>query len=278
MKALKKLLILFAVLTLLAVLGFIGLDSRVAVRRYALQSELIHQPVRLAVLTDYHGCETSISGQKLASAVADAQPDLILLAGDMFSADGNPEQELDLFRALADIAPTFYVTGNHEYWEFDVPALTELIVSTGVAVLDQSCITVEVQGQRINLCGVPDPYAMVYAGAPDTAIQLTNAAAHADPDAYTILLAHRPELLDLYAGTGSFDLVLAGHAHGGQIRIPLLINGLYAPNQGWFPPYAGGRYEKDGTVMLVSRGLSDQLQMGIPRVFNRPEWLIVELD
>ena len=73
------------------------------------------------------------------------------------------------------------------------------------------------------------------------------------------------------------DLVLSGHAHGGQVRIPLLVNGLCAPNQGWFPKYAGGRYDVDGTVMLVSRGLSNQAQMGVPRVFNRPEWLIVEL-
>lgn len=275
MKTAKKLLLLLAALTVLALFA---LDSRVIARHYTVESDLITQPVRLAVLTDYHGCEASMTGADLASAVADAGPDLILLAGDMFSADGDPNQELSMFKALAAIAPCYYVTGNHEYWELDVPALTEQITAAGVTVLDQSCVTVEVKGQHINLCGVPDPYAMVYTGAPDTAVQLEQAAADAVPSAYTILLAHRPELIEAYAANGSFDLVLSGHAHGGQVRIPLLLNGLYAPNQGWFPRYAGGRCEQDGMVMLVSRGLSDQVQMGVPRLFNRPEWLIVELE
>lgn len=274
MKALRKLLILAVVLFLLAMLA---LDSRVALRRYAIENPLIDHPLRLAVLTDYHGCESSITGEALAEAVEAETPDLILLVGDMFSADGNIQQELALFHALSAIAPCYYVTGNHEYWELDVPALTGQITAAGVTVLDQSCVTVEARGQRINLCGVPDPYAMVYTNAPDTEIQLTNATRDADPNAYTILLAHRPELIETYAANGSFDLVLSGHAHGGQVRIPLLLNGLYAPNQGWFPKYAGGRYDVDSTVMLVSRGLSDQAQMGVPRVFNRPEWLIVEL-
>lgn len=274
MKNARKLLLL---LTALVALAFIALDSRVALRRYQVESDLIDQPVRLAVLTDYHGCESSITGRALVDAVASELPDRILLVGDMFSADGDAQQELTLFRDLAAIAPCYYVTGNHEYWELDVPALTEQITAAGVTVLDQRCVTVEVQGQRINLCGVPDPYAMVYVGAPDTEIQLQSAARDVEPDAYTILLAHRPELIETYAANGSFDLVFSGHAHGGQVRIPLLVNGLCAPNQGWFPKYAGGRYDVDGTVLLVSRGLSDQAQMGVPRVFNRPEWLVVEL-
>lgn len=266
-----------AVLVCLLLLVGVALDSRLLIRRYELACEQIEQPIRLVVLTDYHGCDYGENGAELVALTADADPDLILLVGDMFSADGDAEEELAMFRALADIAPAWYVTGNHEYWEYDVPALTARISETGVTVLDQTCVTVEAAGQKINLCGVPDPYAMVYAGAPDTAVQLNCAAEQIDPEAYTILLAHRPELLADYAALGKFDLVLSGHAHGGQVRIPGVINGLYAPNQGWFPQYAGGRYEQDGTTMLVSRGLSDQVQMGIPRIFNRPELLIVEL-
>lgn len=274
----KRVIRLLLLLAALAVLVCLALDSRIAVRHYTVESDLIDQPVKLAVLTDYHGCESSITSNTLVSALAKEKPDLILLVGDMFSADGDPYQELAMFSGLAAIAPCYYVTGNHEYWEFDVPTLIEQIASTGVTVLDQSCVIVEVQAQHINLCGVPDPYAMVYTGASDTEIQLKQAANNIEPDVCTILLAHRPELIETYAANGSFDLVLSGHAHGGQVRIPLLLNGLYAPNQGWFPKYAGGRYEVDNMVMLVSRGLSDQVQMGVPRVFNRPEWLVVELE
>ena len=126
---------------------------------------------------------------------------------------------------------------------------------------------------HINLCGIPDPF-----DGGNTEEYLTRAAADADPDAYTILLAHRPEGIGKYAAAEDFDLVLCGHAHGGQVRIPLLINGLCAPDQGWFPPYAGGQYLVGSTTMIVSRGLSTQTQMGVPRVFNRPELLLVVLE
>ena len=96
-----------------------------------------------------------------------------------------------------------------------------------------------------------------------------------EPYKFVILLTHRPELFDLYCRYG-FDLVLAGHAHGGQWRIPGLLNGLYAPNQGFFPPLAGGRYERDGTVMIVSRGLARE-STRIPRFYNPPELVMIDL-
>ena len=92
-----------------------------------------------------------------------------------------------------------------------------------------------------------------------------------------MLMAHRPELTNQYA-TAGFDLVVSGHAHGGQVRIPLLVNGLCAPNQGWFPEYAGGEYKVDGTTLIVSRGLSTQRQMYIPRIFNRPELVLITIE
>ena len=89
----------------------------------------------------------------------------------------------------------------------------------------------------------------------------------------SVLLSHRPELTELYRGSG-FDLVVSGHAHGGQVRVPLLLNGLYAPNQGFFPQYAGGLYDLDGTALAVSRGLSISR---LPRVFNPPEAVVIDL-
>lgn len=89
------------------------------------------------------------------------------------------------------------------------------------------------------------------------------------------MLAHRPEYFPLYAKMG-FDMALCGHAHGGQWRLPSLINGIYAPNQGFLPEYAGGIYHSAATTMIVSRGLARE-STRIPRLFNRPELVIIDL-
>lgn len=268
----RKWLVWLILLGAVIVLAVTGLDQRMIVRHYAVETDKVSKPVRLAVVTDYHGCDYGPDGAELVQAVSALAPDAILLVGDMFSADGDPEEELRMFRQLDSIAFTYYVTGNHEYWEHNVPQLLARIAETGVTVLDQSCVSLVVDGQRINLCGVPDPYAYV-----DTEEALDRAADDIDHPAFTVLMAHRPELIEKYAATGSFDLVVSGHAHGGQVRIPGIVNGLCAPNQGWFPQYAGGRYDVDGTTMIVSRGLSTQRQMGVPRAFNRPELVLVEI-
>lgn len=273
MKKKRWWIVLAAVLLLAA-----ALDQRLIVRVYRIEAEEITEPVRLAVLTDLHGCDYGPFGVELAAKVDEYNPDAIFLVGDMFSADGDYTDELQLFRLLDGIAYTFYVTGNHEYWEYDVPLLMAMVEGTGVTTLDQSSSYIFLDGQELNICGVPDPYAMNYADAPDTEVQLQQAAERIRKDAYTVLLAHRPELLEKYAANGSFDLVVSGHAHGGQVRIPGLVNGLYAPNQGWFPEYAGGEYQMGDTTMIVSRGLSTQAQWYVPRIFNRPELVIIELN
>ena len=108
-------------------------------------------------------------------------------------------------------------------------------------------------------------------GQKDTVKQLQ---ALLDGERFSILLSHRPERVEDYAASG-FDLVAAGHAHGGQVRIPGLLNGLLAPNQGLFPKYAGGLYDLGGTELAVSRGLS--INPLLPRVFNPPEIVVVEI-
>lgn len=268
----RKWLVWLILLAAVIVLAVIGLDQRMVVRQYAVKTDKVSKPVRLAVVTDYHGCDYGPDGAELVQAVSALAPDAILLVGDMFSADGDPEAELRMFRQLGSIAFTCYVTGNHEYWEHNVPQLLAQITETGVTVLDQSCVSLVVDGLRINICGIPDPYAYV-----DTEVALNRAVEDIDHPAFTVLMAHRPELIEKYAATGSFDLVVSGHAHGGQVRIPGIVNGLCAPNQGWFPKYAGGRYDVDGTTLIVSRGLSTQRQMGVPRIFNRPELVLIEI-
>ena len=266
----KKWLIPLILLAAVIVLTLIGLDQRMIVRRYTVESDKITKPVRLAVVADYHGCDY---GDALVPAVEALQPDAVLLPGDIFD-DGMPWGPSEaLVRGLADKWPCYYVTGNHEYWSGRVPEICRIVEEAGAIVLDQNCSELTINGQNLNLCGVPDPYAYV-----STEAALSRAAADIEQEGYTVLLAHRPELIEKYAATASFDLVVAGHAHGGQVRIPFLINGLCAPNQGWFPKYAGGRYALDGTTLIVSRGLSTQRQMGVPRIFNRPELVLIEIS
>lgn len=273
----RKLIISLVLWVMLTVLLFVAIDERLVIRRYEVDAEELTAPVRLAVLTDLHGSRYGMNGSELTAVVAGESVDAVLLVGDMFSDDGDPTEELVLFAALAELAPTFYVTGNHEFWEYDVPALQEQIAQTGVNVLDDRCVTMMLNGQRINLCGLYDQAANTYLGLGKTIHRLRNVLQDADPEAYTVLLSHRPELWEVYGWDKEVDLVLAGHAHGGQVRIPGVLNGLFAPNQGWFPKYAGGLYEFETMSMIVSRGLSNQSQKIMPRVFNRPELVIVTI-
>lgn len=261
----KKWLIL---LTALSVLAVIGLDQRMIVRRYTVESDKITKPVRLAVVADYHGCDYD---DGLIPAMEALQPDAVLLPGDIFDDKMPWAPSEALVRGLAEKWPCYYVTGNHEYWSGRVAKICRLVEEAGATVLDQNCSELTVNGQNLNLCGIPDPYANV-----NTWDALTSATGDLHQEGFTILLAHRPELIEQYAAKGTFDLVVSGHAHGGQARIPFLLNGLFAPHQGWFPKYAGGRYEVEDTTMIVSRGLARE-STGLPRVFNRPEIVLVEL-
>ena len=260
------------VLAILVALVLIALDERLILRTYTVASPKLTAEVRLAVVTDFH---SSDNADDVAAMVASCAPDAVLLVGDLFDDDTQnrpTERTLSLMRQLSAQYPCYYVSGNHEAWTGEMDALYQQTADAGVTVLRMSSGVLTVRGQRIALCGIPDPYEMVFSGAPDTEEQLRQAMENVDSADFTVLLAHRPELLAKYAQF-PFDLVVSGHAHGGQVRIPGLLNGLYAPNQGWFPKLAGGAYTQDGTTLIVSRGLA--VRTRLPRIFNRPEVVLV---
>lgn len=260
------------VLAILVALALIALDERLILRTYTVASPKLTAEVRLAVVTDFH---SSDNADDVAAMVASCAPDAVLLVGDMFDDDTQnrpPERTLSLMRQLSAQYPCYYVSGNHEAWTGEMDALYQQTADAGVTVLRMSSGVLTVRGQRIALCGIPDPYEMVFSGAPDTQEQLRQAMENVDSADFTVLLAHRPELLAKYAQF-PLDLVVSGHAHGGQVRIPGVLNGLYAPNQGWFPKLAGGAYTQDGTTLIVSRGLA--VRTRLPRIFNRPEVVLV---
>ena len=280
-KRTKILLILLAVLLLLFLPGFY---NGLAVRRYTVEAPGVVNPVRIALITDLHSCAYGEGQRELLDTIDKEAPDLILLGGDIFD-DDLPDDNAEAFlRGIAGRYPVYYVTGNHEYWSGETGFARKMAIleECGIVRLSGETATVEVNGSRITVCGVDDPDAWSARGGfaehaeGGFREQLGQASAQAKDGTYTILLTHRPERLDVYCQYG-FDLVLAGHAHGGQWRIPGIVNGLWAPNQGLFPAHAGGRYEQDGTVMIVSRGLARE-STWVPRWYNRPELVIIDLQ
>ena len=167
------------------------------------------------------------------------------------------------------IAPCYYVTGNHEFWTGRVDEVKARLEERGAVVLAGDCVTVTAAGQTVQLCGIDDPSV----GETRWREQLEAVTAALDGEHCSILMTHRPERTECYRDSG-FDLVVSGHAHGGQVRLPGMINGLFAPHQGAFPDYAGGLYALGSTTLVVSRGLCRNL---LPRVFNPPELVALDL-
>ena len=279
----KRILWVSGVCLALVVLVLLICDSRLKTVYYTVESDKISAPIRIALLTDLHSCRYGENQKKLVEAVQKQNPDIVLLGGDIFD-DKMPYDNAELtVRQLAEQYPCYYVTGNHEYWGYDVGTILDIVKDCGVTILAGECDTITINGQSISICGVDDPDAEIYLGEGvpvERQLERANEAAQEaeqamEKEVFTILLSHRPELFETYQ-TYDFDLVLSGHAHGGQWRIPGIINGLYAPHQGLFPEYAGGRYDYMGGTMIVSRGLARE-STPIPRIFNRPEVVIVDV-
>ena len=261
----------------LAALAVWALWTGLVVRTYTLETAKLDQPVRLLLLTDLHSTVHGRDQRALIDLVRAQAPDAVLLAGDI-ADDEVPHRGTELLlEAVAGKYPCFYVTGNHEFWAEDTEEILEMFRRYGVTVLAGTWSDLTVRGQTIRIFGVDDPEG--FEAAPGEAVpagwleQWETCRAGLEEGTFSVLLSHRPELTELYRGSG-FDLVVSGHAHGGQVRIPLLLNGLYAPNQGFFPQYAGGLYDLDGTALAVSRGLSISR---LPRVFNPPEAVVIDL-
>jgi predicted MPP superfamily phosphohydrolase len=178
----------------------------------------------------------------------------------------------EFLSTISERYPCYYVSGNHEYESREIDKIKELIEGYGITVLEGDCAAVMVNGQKLNICGIDDPSV----GFDVFLDQLQSVGASVDGETFSLLLTHRPEYINQYLNY-DFDLILAGHTHGGQWRIPGILNGLYAPNQGWFPPYAGGQYAFEHTDLIVSRGLAKE-STRIPRIFNRPELVMITIQ
>ena len=263
MRKLTVWLLLLALLTL----WFLWGNTALEVNTWIIESEEIPSSFdgfRIAQVSDLHNAGF---WEEVVEALAKAEPDIIVLTGDLIdSGKTDVEAALAFAEQAVAIAPCYAVSGNHEAWSGDAwDVLRTGLLREGVVLLEDEAVFLDRDGETVALLGLSDP-----AFGSDQAALLRELTAG---EGYTILLSHRPERMMLYA-EADVDLVFSGHAHGGQFRLPF-VGGLVAPDQGLLPQYDAGRFRQGDTLMLVSRGIGNSI---IPlRVNNRPELIVAEL-
>lgn len=271
----KWIIIISVMIVIVVIISICAFRTDLKTVHYEFESEKVQNEIRLAFISDLHSCSYGENQEQIIEELEKFSPHAVLFGGDIID-DVMPEDAAKiLLKGVAEKYPSFYVSGNHEWWSGRMYEYFDFLDETGVKSLRGECAKLKVGEDVINICGIDDPeYNRKY---PSTSweAQLENALGRAEKDLFTVLVAHRPEHGEIYMEY-DVDLCLSGHAHGGQGRIPFLLNGLYAPNQGFFPKYAGGEYDFEGKKFIVSRGLSRE-NTKLPRIFNRPELVFITI-
>lgn len=282
-KGKKRMIIWIAVAVLAVGLAALAVwtawgNTALELNTYTVQSDRLpgaFNGYRIAQVSDLHNDEMGEGNENLLSVLRDAEPDIIVITGDLIdSRRTNIDVALHFASEAMKIAPCYYVTGNHEARISDYDRLREGLTESGVVVLEDEKVYIQKDGESIAVLGVADPSfcADFMASEAETVGRVLDGLA--EENMYTVLLSHRPELFALYRDKG-LDLVFSGHAHGGQFRLPF-VGGVAAPDQGLFPKYDGGLYTEGDTNMIVSRGIGNSL---FPfRFNNRPEVVLTELQ
>ena len=271
----KKLIIISAVMLIIILLDCWGFSMKT--EYYTADSDKISSPVRIVFISDLHNCFYGGTDQSgLMNAIDDAKPDIVLFGGDIVDEMGGTKNAETILKMVSEAYPCAYTCGNHEIKRKDTDDIFKLIKQTGVPVLHGNSLDLDVNGQKIHITGAVEP-------ATDSS-QIERACMETTPDSYNILLGHEPQYFYNYftdepEQTKNFDLLLSGHDHGGQWRLPFVLDqGLYAPDQGLFPDFTGGQRSVNNSVQIVSRGLARQAYMlVVPRIFNRPELSVIDI-
>ncbi len=260
----------------LCVLPFAALNDDLTATEYEVELEGLPSGLdgcRVLLIADLHCARFGPAQEELIAAVKSAEPDLTVLCGDILDSRINDTEPIEELLQGICPSPVFAIYGNHENGVsyFDRADLADLYESYGVVLLEDSSATFTLNGEDILVTGMADP---AFWGKGDTEFVAQNPPdVSPAEDAFDLLLCHRANLYPAVSGMG-FDLVLSGHLHGGQVRIPLL-GGLISPAMELFPDYTCGVYRENGSVLVVSRGLGNSVD--VPRVFNRPELVTVIL-
>lgn len=230
---------------------------------------------KILQVSDLHNKEFGKNQEKLVNLTKEINPDIIVVTGDAIdSRRTNMDIAIDYLSQVAKIYPTYYVTGNHERRISDYNKFEESLIKSKVKVLNNQFENIKIGNEEISLIGMKD---ISFITSDDKSVEylsILNNIKKETNNNFTILLSHRPDIIDVYS-KANVDLVFTGHAHGGQIRLPF-TDGLFAPNQGLLPKYTSGKFKEDNTEMIVSRGLGNSL---FPfRIFNRPELIVTTLN
>lgn len=266
-KYIKSAIVLLIVIVLLLFCNF--QNKHLETTHYTYETEQLGVDLdgyRIVQISDLHNAKFGKNNQKLVDRIRECAPDMIVLTGDLVDSNHtNVDRVVQFVDEIVKICPVYYVTGNHEYWldTSEYEKLMDGLVSAGVVILDNQVVEISRWDAKFRLVGLDDK----------SLADGTLEALLSDEKELTVVLAHEPQYFARYAGTG-VDLVLSGHAHGGQFRLPF-VGGIVAPDQGFLPEYTAGEYYMNGTEMIVSRGLGNSV---IPvRLFNYPEIVCVEL-
>lgn len=236
-------------------------------------SEEEGKEAKIALITDLHSCYYGKNMKGLLNRIEKENPDFVLLAGDIFDDNKNNKNSKIFCEALAEKYPVYYATGNHEYWSGEFDEIKSYMEGIGVYVLDGNAKEITVNELTFDIAGVDDPSSLTSSAWRK---QLNAAYDATDPSHIRILISHRPDRVDVYENY-DYDLIVAGHAHGGQFYLPFVNKGFFSPNQGLFPEYVNGLYElNNGSKMVVSRGLARE-STPAPRYFNHPEVVILNV-
>lgn len=259
-----------------AAAAFLIKDSRddLEISRYEVKSQKLPESFdgfKIVQLSDLHGAEFGEDGMELVEKVKELEPDIIALTGDFVTDEGDLAAVEKLAGRLTELCPVYFVSGNHEFGSGLAIKVRNILERAGVKYLSNEYLTISRGEDEILLGGVEDPLAYADMLSPDELAQKMNDAA---PDAFKILLGHRNYWMTEYPEL-PVDLIFCGHAHGGLIRIPG-VGGLIGTDRRLFPDFDAGEYNNGRYTLIVSRGLGNSVS--IPRVFNRPEIVCVELS
>ena len=265
----KKKRILTAIVAVAAVTLPFLCSTALSERFFTVKSDKVgEEPIRLVFISDVHNSRYGVDMCELVDSVNKHKPDAVIFGGDLYDEHWGEANSDILVERLVSEYDCFYSIGNHEVWRRDSDSVKKKMAERGVTVLDGEYSDMVIKGNKIRFIGIEG-----ISGEEE----YENALSAVSEDAYNVLINHYPEQFPELSGKG-FDLILSGHAHGGQVKLPFLPQGIYAPNQGLFPKYTDGMFTEQGTDMIVSRGLSrNVLNIVIPRVLNRPEIVFIDV-
>lgn len=277
----KKVLLFIGIISITLFAFFYWQNNSIIINEIVFKNDTIPESFKgykILQISDLHNKEFGSKQNKILAKIEKINPDIIVVTGDLIDSNRTDiDIAMELINRAVNIAPIYYVSGNHEAWSGSYDYLKSKLEDSGVIILDNQKVEVFNDSDSIDIIGLADTSFiqsdwLEYSGNTETK-NLLNTLTEGSTN-FRILLSHRPELFDIYSNS-NVNLVFSGHAHGGQFRLPF-IGGLIAPDQGFFPKLTEGIHTNNDTSMIISRGLGNSI---IPvRIFNRPELIVVTLS